>query len=98
MININILSKEAIANKVETALKTPVKTLPIKPDIFTMTPSVKANVKQQIKKFDNPTFIQKANRFLTKSKIGRAIMFGAAAVIAFITGKKIADDIEEKVQ
>lgn len=98
MININILSKEAIANKVETALKTPVKTLPIKPDIFTMTPSVKENIKQQIKKFDNPNIFQKSCRFISKSKIGKALVLGAMALATILAGKSVADNIEENIQ
>ena len=91
-------AKLAYIDKAHEVMSSPIKSLPVKPDIFQMTPQVKASVKQQIKKFDNPTFTQKVCRFLSKNKVGKALMFGAMALIALVSGKKIADDIEEKVQ
>ena len=90
--------RQEYIKKAEAIMQSPIKALPVKPDVIQMTPEVKKGIKEGIKKFDNPTLLQKTRRFLSKNKIGAALMFAAMALIALASGKKIADDIEEKVQ
>lgn len=91
-------AKLAYIDKAHEIMSTPIKSLPIKPDVFSMTPEIKASLKQQVKKFDNPTFLQKACRFLSKNKVGKALMFGAMALGAMVTGKAVADNVEQKAE
>ena len=88
---------QVLVKKIDNiANNTSVKALPVKPDVFSMSPSVKASVKQQIKKFDNPNVFQKACRFVSKTKVGKALVFGAMAVAAAIVGKVSADKVAEE--
>ena len=100
MLNINnVLSPKIIAERAEKALQTPIKALPLKSDTFTtMTPQVKASIKEGVKKFDNVNILQKACRFISKSKVGKAIIFGAMALATMFAGKAVANNIEENIQ
>ena len=89
-------AKLAYIDKAHEVMSTPIKSLPVKPDVFTMSPSVKASVKQQIKKFDNPNILQKACRFLGKTNVGKALVFGAMGVAAAILGKVTANQVTEE--
>jgi vacuolar-type H+-ATPase subunit E/Vma4 len=54
---------QILVKKIENiANNTSVKALPVKPDVFVITPEVKASIKEGVKKFDNPNFIQKTFR------------------------------------
>ena len=101
MVNIkNLLvspaTKKAYIEKAEQIIASPIKTIGSKPDVFSMSPSVKASVKQQIKKFDDANIFQKGLRFISKTKVGKALVFGAMAIAAAVLGKATADKTTEE--
>ena len=79
----------------EIAMQNPIKALPVKPDVIQITPEIKKGIKEGVKKFDNPNILQKARRFLSKNKIGAALMFAAMAIGAAITGKVAAEKTDK---